>query len=353
MALLLLAPASAAAATFGADLSHEANNPTTCGDGVFPYFSAPMGSPSCMYYSGAPGPTPYAPASGTITAVSVRVGATTGPMQVVILRSLYQNKAGDPGHPYFACCFVEHYGPIFTPQANTVTTVAANLPVTEEATPPPDDTTTNAAGDFLALSVLAPNVPIPAFGDGQSGFSGYYPAPNEGTSPAPAPNPLTPATNNFGAQILLSADLDTGTGGGGGGGTAAPTPTPAVVPAPKPAVLPSIALPKLTIPVKNNVATVPIQCLLVNCAGVLNLQSAELAGAAAASTHKAKKKRKVVSYGAASFSLKAGASGKVKVKLNAAGRKLVKSHSKTKVWANVRFSSGGGKPKSVRVTLKR
>ncbi len=351
LASIACAPMPAAAATFGADLNNAPNNPTTCGEGIFPYFSAPMGSPSCMYYSGAPGPSSYAPASGTITAVHVRVGAVTGPMQAVIMRSLYQNKAGDPGHPYFACCFVERYGPVFTPQANTVTTIATSLPVTEEPTPGPDDFTTNAAGDFLALSVLAPNVPIPAFGDGQSGYAGYYPAPSEGSTPAPSPNPLTPATDGFGAQVLISADLDTG------GGAAVPAPggvAPTPNPGPVPAALASIAFPKLTIPVKNGTATLPIQCLVVNCAGVLNLQNIQPPGGGAGVASKRKaKKPKLVSYGTASFALKAGTTGKVKVKLNAAGRKLVKAHKQIKVWANIRFTAGGGKAKSTRVTLKR
>ena len=43
----------------------------------------------------------------------------------------------------------------------------------------------------------------------------------------------------------------------------------------------------------------------------------------------------------------------MKVKLNAAGRKLVKAHKQVKVWANVTFTAGGGKAKSARVTLKR
>lgn len=351
IALLASVPAGASATTFGADLNNVPNNPTTCGEGIAPYFSAPIGSPSCMYYSGAPGPSSYAPTSGTLTAVHVRVGATTGPMQVVIMRSLYQNKAGDPGHPYFACCFVERYGPIFTPQPNTVTTVATNLPVTEEPTPPANDFSTNAAGDFLALSVLAPNVPIPAFGDGRSGFAGYYPAPSEATAPAPGPTPLTAATDGFGAQVLLSADLE----GGGAGAPPLPTPQPAA-PAPPsvaPTLVPSIALPRLTIPVKNGTATVPIQCLLVNCAGVINLQSAQLAGLANAASKKHAKKPKVVSYGTASFSLKANTTGKVKVKLDVAGRKLLKAHGNVKVWANVRFTAGSGKPKSTRITLKR
>jgi hypothetical protein len=64
-------------------------------------------------------------------------------------------------------------------------------------------------------------------------------------------------------------------------------------------------------------------------------------------------KAKLVSYGVASFSLKAGTTGKVKVKLNSAGRRLLRAHRTAKIWATVAFSSGGGAPKSVRITLKR
>ncbi len=351
----------AGAVTFGANLNNAPNNPTTCGEGVFPYFSAPMGSPSCLYFSGAPGPSSYAPQSGTVTAVHVRVGAVTGPMQVVIMRSLFQNNAGEPGHPFFACCFVERYGPIFTPQANTVTTVQTNLAMTEEPTPPPDDFSTNAAGDFLALSVLASNVPIPAFIDQQSGYSGFYPAPTEATFAAPSPNPLFAATDGFGAQIMLSADLEgggggggapAGAGGGGGGGGGAPAGGGGGVP-PGP-LLPTIGLPKLTIPVNGNTATVPLQCLVVDCTGTLTLQNARLAGLASVAVTAKTKKPKVLSYGTAHFSIKAGKTAKIKVSLNGTGRKLLsKGHRSAKVWANVRFSSGAAAAKSIKVTLKR
>lgn len=355
LALLACAPASAGAVTFGADLGNAPNATLTCNQGVPPLFITGVGSPSCLWFSISP--TPYAPASGNVTAVHVRVGAVTGPMQVVVMRSLYQNKAGDPGHPYFACCFVERYGAAFTPQANTVTTVATNLPMTEEPTPGPEDFTTNAAGDFIALSVLAPNVPIPVFVDNANADSGFYPAPTEASFTAPSPNPLFPSTNLVGegtGQVLLNADFEAAGGGAptGGGGNPAPAPAPAP-PAPPAPAFPAITLPKLTIPVKNGTATVPIQCLLVNCTGVLNLQSGQLAGAASVASKRRAKKPKLISYGTAGFSLKAGTTGKVKVKLNAAGRKLVKAHKQVKVWANVRFTTGAGKAKSTRVTLKR
>ena len=356
LAVMVSVPVSAGAVTFGANLNNAPTNTVTCGDGVPPYYSAPIGSQSCLYFSGSAVASPYAPVSGTVTAVHVRVGPVTGPMQVVIMRSLYQNKAGDPGHPYFACCFVERYGPTFTPEANTVATVPTNLPMTEEPTPPPEDFTTNAAGDFLALSVLAPNVPIPAASDAQSGYSGFYPAPTEATFPAPSPNPLFVSTDGTGVQILISGEEEGG-GGGGGGAPKGPAPGGAFIPGPAPPVppVPAIGLPSLTVPVKGNTVTVPLQCLVVDCTGTLTLQNTQLAGQANAAKAKQKKKPKkpkLVSYGSTSFSIKAGTTGKVKVTLNGNGRKLFKGgHKSAKVWATVRFSSGSGAPKSVLVKL--
>ncbi len=350
LAIAASIPAGAGAATFGADLSQAANNTTTCGAGI-PSLFIP-GSTSCMYFSGLPGPTFYAPASGTVTAVRVKVGPTTGPMQIVVMRSLYQNKAGDPGHPYFACCFVERYGPVFEPGPNAVTTVPTDLPMTEEPTPGPEDFTTNAAGDFLALSVLAPSVPFPMFIDNQSADSGFYPAPTPQSVSAPSPNPVFPSTDLPAGQVLINADLSTNGGGGGGGDGGGGG---GVVPGAGGArpVVPTLGLPRLTIPVRGNTATVPIQCLVVSCAGLLALQSAPQAGLGRAASGKKNKKPTVVSYGTARFSLKAGATGNIKVKLNPAGRQLLKAHKKVKVWANVRLSSGRGSGKSVHVTLKR
>ncbi len=360
VAMTLGVPAAAGAVTFGTNLDQPANNTVTCGQGFAPFFQS---YPSCTYFSSAPGPTFYAPVSGTVTAVRVRVGAVTGPMQIVVMRSLYQNHAGDPGHPYFACCFIERYGPEFVPQAGTVTTVPTSLPMTEEPTPPPEDTTTNAAGDFLALSVLASNVPIPLFIDNQSFDSGFYPAPTPSTTPAPSPNPLFESTAFQGGQILMNADLDTGGGGGGAGGGAAGGGgppggggAPGGVGKAGPPPIPAIGLPSLTIPVAGNTATVPLQCLVVDCTGTLALQNTQLAGVASAAKarkrHK-KKAKKLVSYGSASFSVKAGTTGNVKIKLDGAGRKLLKGHKTARVWANVRFSALGGAPRSIPVTLKR
>ena len=173
-------PAWAATTTFGADLGVPADNTATCATAN--WFPA-GGQPSCTFYSSAPGPSFYAPASGTVTTVRVRTGPQTGPMQVVVLYSLYQNNLGDPGHPYFACCFVAQYGPVFTPAANAVTPVTTSLSMVEQPTPPPSDGQTNAEGDFLAISVLNANTPIPATSDNNSFFTGFAPR-----RPPPAPH---------------------------------------------------------------------------------------------------------------------------------------------------------------------
>ena len=109
-------------------------------------------------------------------------------------------------------------------------------------------------------------------------------------------------------------------------------------------------LPLTLIPVSDDAVKVPIHCLVLDCRGNIALESAPLGGLARATTAK---KAKRTTYGIASFEVKAGATRKVKVKLSRAGRRFVKSHRKAKAWANVRFSSGGGTPQSVKITLKR
>jgi hypothetical protein len=329
LVLALCAAASASAATFGADLSAPADNTATCGQVFF-------GAGSCVFFSGAPGPSFYAPASGTVTAVRVKTAnVPQAPMQIVVLRSLYQNKAGDPGHPYFACCFVERYGPTFTPGAGTVTTVPASLPMVEDPTPPPDDTTTNARGDFLALSVLAPNVPIPLTSAGSGSYVGSAPAPDPGSTPAPSPNPYSGqvSTSGFGGHLLVNADIDTDAGalpgGGGGGGTVPGAP--------------------LTLPargqLRGNTAALPLACILTTaCDGVLRLTDRAPAATAA------RKKAKPRALGSARFSIPAGKTATVKVKLNRAGRKLARRHKTLRVVATAK---AGGQTVTKRLKLKR
>ena len=155
-------------------------------------------------------------------------------MQIVVLRSYYQNNLQDPGHPNFFCCFLQEYGPTFTPAPNAVTTVPVTLGMVEDPTPAANDGNTVAKGDFLGLSVLGATTPIPV-AEASAGYTGFYaPAPQApGNPPAPSPNPLAGGVGAYpGYMLMLSADLDPLDGGGPTpapvppGGTAAPAPGP-------------------------------------------------------------------------------------------------------------------------------
>jgi hypothetical protein len=281
--------AVAHAVTFGADLTAPADNTGTC---------SILGQPSCTFFSGAPGPGFYAPLSGTVTAVRVKSGNfAQGPMQVVVMRSLYQNNVADPGHPFFACCFVERYGPIFTPAPNAVTTVPTALPMVEDPIPPPEDGVTNARGDFLALSVLDPNVPVPATFDNASVYSGFAPAPEPQTTPAPSPNPIFPLVNGFGYHIAMNADLAVG-----GGGDTVPV---------------AIATGGQLV---GSTAAIPLTCVLTTaCEGRLRLANVPVAQATAVTRAKV--------YGKARFAIASGATAVVSVRLNRAGRRKTQALS--------------------------
>ncbi len=231
--ILALAPpaANAATITFGTDLGQPANAPLSCSEGVLNQFLGqfligPFNG-NCMWSSVVVGSTAEsltAPASGTVTAVRVRAGASTGPMQVNVVRFLFR-QTGNPATPELACCFVQAYGPVFTPAPNSVTTIPTNLPVKVEATPPPNDTTTVAATDQLALTSLEPGVQVPLFatknGAGDLSVLSYawYPAPTSPAVPAPSPNPIGGFADLSGFKVLMNADLNTGAGAAPGAGT--------------------------------------------------------------------------------------------------------------------------------------
>jgi hypothetical protein len=202
---LAAVPGTADARRFGSNLNKSANNHATCANG-FPFA---QGATSCLAYGVVP--SGYAPVSGVVTRVRVKTGnVRQGRMQVLVLRSYYQNNLQDPGHPNFFCCFLQRYGPVFTPRAGAVSTVKTAIGMVEDPTPPADDGNTVAKGDFLALSVLGPNIALPLHRGGSSGYTGFYaPAPRRGDTPAPSPNGLPGGQGAFtGFTLLLQAEID-------------------------------------------------------------------------------------------------------------------------------------------------
>ncbi len=336
LGLLVATPvASGAPVPFGANVdgvSANDNPATTCAQAP-PGLFFPTGSQSCMWSD--LGLT--APATGTVTGVRVKVGATTGPMRVNVIRYLFR-QTGDTAHPFSAGPFLEAYGPTFTPAANTTTSVAANLPMQEDPTPALSDLQTIQVIDVLALEVLASNVPIPMVQSNLNTSVGVYPGPTAAAVPAPSPAGIPGSYLTFGWSVLMNADLETAGGGGGGGGA------PNGGGGGGTAAVPTIALPNRTVGVRDGRVRIPLTCQGAECAGVINLLRA--AGAAA-------KKAKPVSYGSAKFEIKAGGHKTVSIRLTAAGRSLLKRSAKPKVRARVTFTKGGGKTASFSLTLKR
>ncbi len=175
-AVILAAPSSSSAVGFGANLGRSANNTTTCNDitWTFPYAN-PYTSCSFSFQDLATGETSFPPSGqGVVNSVSVKVGPTTGPMQVVVEQALRKDNPGDPGHPTYACCQAILASQVFTPAAGTTTTVPVSLAVRQDTAP--DPATGYYVDQHLALSVLAANVPIPANLDPNGYLTGWFPA---------------------------------------------------------------------------------------------------------------------------------------------------------------------------------
>ena len=196
-AVTLVVPAQSSAVTFGANLARAPDNTTACNDPSWFFFYT---FPTCSFdfqnlATGESGSPPVG--QGVVNRVRVRVGPTTGPMQVVVEQALRQDNPGDPGHPTYACCQAINASQVFTPNPNAITQVAVNLPIRQDIAPDPK--TGIYADQHLALSVLAPNVPIPANLDQSGFFGGWFPAWKVGDEGAGA-------YGGQGAVILLSAD---------------------------------------------------------------------------------------------------------------------------------------------------
>ncbi len=221
-----LATGTAGAVPFGADLNRPANNPFGCetagilqsplaGGGLI---VTPSGQTSCTWTAngrlGDFAETLAVPRSGTVTQVRVKVGPVTGPMQVAVISALgtINPVTGrlDTSTPP-ACCQVRGLSQVFTPAPNGITTVNTNLPVITERRPAVGNIIRT---DSLALSVLAPGVPVPAHNTGN--FDALRGAPVGGIyTPAlrAREERLAPA-GNLGFQLLLNAELSTARCGG-------------------------------------------------------------------------------------------------------------------------------------------
>lgn len=301
-------------------------------------------------------PGSFAPFSGVVKTVRVKTGDTPqGPMQVVVLRQHYQNNLQNPGTPNIFCCFVQEYGPTFTPQRNAVTEIPVTLGMVEQPVPPSGDGTTVATGDFLGLSVLGSTTAVPLTPSQSPVATAYYgPAPTPADTPAPSQNGINGARGGFPGTLMMNADIEPLAGGGGGG--AGPTPGPVPTPTPGPAPTPTPAPATKPVLLKQHggkltkkAASLPLTCKLTSaCAGTLTLR--DRAPAATTRAKPKKKAKKPVVLGSAKFSVGAGRTKSISVKLNAAGRKLARRHGKQTVYETATVNEV---PVTTKVTLKR
>jgi hypothetical protein len=344
--LVLGAPAaSAQTVTFGADLSQAPNAPLDCTgdpDGGFP-ITHPS---SCTW---AEPENPMAPSegfvtpagTGTITAVRIRVGATTGQMELVVLTFEV-----DPTNGSASCCTAAYVSPPFTPAANSITTLNTNLPVHTD-TSGEESAAPYQAGDMLALSVLESGVPIPAIDELPSNL-----APNEQPSdsilwPAYVQGQTEVMGGYDGYQLDMNADWVESAGSPGPPPTTPPPPT-VTVGGSKPTVTLGSAKPT----VKDNKVTMRLGCgAAAACDGTIAIESQPLAQAAAAS--ESAKKPKTIVYAKGTFSLKAGAKGTVGAPLTTEGKAAAHKHKKLTVYIDIAVGNGAAaKTTSKKVTFR-
>jgi hypothetical protein len=195
--------APASAVFFGADLRRPANATFDCQ--VVPSVTFPLasGATTCTWFGTGSATSSResfnVPAGrGRVVRVAVRVGAATGPMRVIVMRSVRAE-----GSAVSSCCRERLRSRIFTPRTNAVTRVRVNFAVRNDRVPNPES---NAYSfDTLALSVLRPGVPIPAH---DTGITDPLAAPLAATFfPALAPRQLrADAAGTAGYQVLLRGE---------------------------------------------------------------------------------------------------------------------------------------------------
>jgi hypothetical protein len=322
---IVLAATAQAQIPFGANLNRPANANFDCRVMLLPdylgrpSFAYPTNADTCTWMaagtaSNSSEATLVPPGRGTVVRIRVRVGPVTGPMQVVVLRGVR-----DPSSTGFpVCCRQVAQTGAFQPAPQAVTTINTALPVKKDVVPNP---ISNAVDfDAIALSVLAPGVPIPLSDTGNYApltapiANSYYPAFGPGQERADY-------TGNVGFQVLLQGDWVPGIANAGAGQISLIQPVASVI--------------------RGN-AIVSIACNQARpCLGFVRLGPSAIAG----------KKGKRPTYGKRKFKIKAHKTKKVKVSLTRSGRRLVSAKKRSKV--GLVGTLDGKRNLATKITLKR
>jgi len=326
----LASPASAEAVTFGANLgAHASNSNVTCGAfNIFQYAgrvgcsayttgnASNPGDTSATHVIPFPDPRANGDQHGTITQVTFKPapGAPAGPARLSVVEYIRDaNSTGDPG---LAQDIADSANFSMTPGADGLVHVATDLPARSLYNPNDN----SYRYDVLVVSMLDNTTPIPA--DLGSSFlsawiSPYVDIPStngELTAPLPADRQGTGCCG-FGphpfyalgawyrlGEVLMQAELTI---------HQSAQPLPATNPV-------KIGRPRL----RGNTVILPVACALDRaCRGLLQLLSRGKGGGKARESSQSKK---TTVYGRARFSIPAHAKKRLGVKLNKAGKKLLK-----------------------------
>lgn len=354
-ALLLTTPRAAAAEWFGApDMNLPANVTFTCS--AYPLYGLyPTGATSCTWYTIArfgetnPLRSNIVPKGvGSITALRIRTGAQTGPMRLTIYKSLRAVATGAET----TCCVGKDESPTFTPPADAITEIPLARPIPVYNGPEGADM---ESFDSIAISLMDNSAVIPANYDSTAYTNGaaLYPYVQPGEERFGQPvvvDPYTSALNKptgplatRGFQVLLQADWQPAPA------TPAPTPvtsTPVqnpVAPVEQNVVTPAQIL-RSALRVRRGAVGVPLLCKLdAACKGLLRLQAAKAAAAAAP----------LATYGSRSFTIAAGRRATVSIRLTPRARVLLRKRHRLVVWANASIGNGASKTTvSKKLTLR-
>lgn len=270
-----------------------------------------------------------------VTRIQVKTGPRVGPMRATIIRQLGSTSVG------LTCCHFAGQSQVFTPGRNGVTSVPVRLPL-ESSIDPVNGISTQ---DYVGLTVLAPNVPIPAHEPGgvvtelspnNPNAGGFFP------HIGPASGPRVDQNGIGGLQILIRATLTRICGTGAAAGTAE-------VPSGGARASANGCSPALDAGIGNRSGSsvrIPFTCniSLLPCNGRVQLQSRSNPKAFDA----AKKKR--TTYASGKVNVGTGMKKTVKLKLTKQGKKLLRRKKKLKVWANISFGKGAQKVISTQKT---
>jgi hypothetical protein len=278
----------------------------------------PWGARTCTYTQGyvygnadTDARTGFVLADGVINTVTVKVGANPAPLQFVILRQLTNAQLGAVSGEPKCCFFVRQTAPV-QPAPNTTTTFRVNLPV--ENNRQPNIITQDAIGFSAPTGGTLPLAFVPGqfspafFTPGGLTSSSFHPAvgPDSGVNSGGA---FASGTQG-GLDVLLQYTFTPAAGvispGGGVNGL-------------RPTDITTIGGSVLR-PVGGNLDVV-LNCLQATCAGSVNILSRRAIAAAA------RPAKRIRSLGTTRFTLTKGSGRKVKVTLNALGRKLARNAS--------------------------